>query len=187
MRVVESGLWGLANLYLNRQFGCEKFRRFLLSGGLNMLIKTSIEMSVALYLDAYTYDEREFAALERTLRSASIGAEYLTLERDEHGREGRRYTATSSQIPDLQKILEGEFDARGQFAPWLASGKTYACRQLVRSGAGPGCQELVALDDYVATTKCAIIAGNNKWWGGVAQPGTCSKKIGLRANIWSRT
>ncbi len=140
-----------------------------------MLIKTAIEVSAILHLDAYTYDEREFTALERTLASAGIGIEFLLLTKDESERDGRRYRVTSSQIPELQSVLGGNFDALGQFTPVLGAGKAYACRQIVRSGAGSGCEDLVASDDYVATTKCAIIAGNKKWWGGVAQPGKCPK------------
>jgi hypothetical protein len=98
-----------------------------------MLIKTSVGASGLLHLDAYTYDAREFAALERTLVSAHIGTDYLTLEQDESGREGRRYTVASAQIPDLENVLRGGFDAHGQFVPRPEPGKIYACRQLVRS------------------------------------------------------
>lgn len=143
-----------------------------------MLIQTSIEHS-ELRLDAYTFDAKEFDALRRTLISASAGTEYQSIEEDDSGREGRRYIVLSGQIPKLQIVLGGSFDPQGKFAATAGSGTTYACHQIVRGGAGPGCKELVASDDHVASTKCAIIAGTNRWWGGVAQPGKCPARRGL--------
>ena len=151
-----------------------------------MLITTAVDSSGSVNMDAYSNSVQEFVALEETLRAAGLIPAYTSIGRDSSGREGRQYTATRPELAALQNVLGGQFDSRGHFTPTAGLGTVYACRQVLLGGAGSGCQELIAPSDYIATAICALIAGSNGWYGGVAQPGKCAApKKGLRG-VFSR-
>lgn len=142
-----------------------------------MLIETRMSAPNALHIIAYTFSEREWMALEDVLIQSSIGAEYSPLDRDEFGRDGRRYYATTAQqIASLARVLQGRFDSRGRFEADRATGKPYACREVRHSGMGNGCEEFEAPDDSTAIVRCGIIAGQKKWFGGDAKQGRCGQR-----------
>jgi hypothetical protein len=105
-----------------------------------MLITTTVDSSGTVNMNAYSHSVDEFVALEETLRTAGLIPTYASIPRDSSGRDGRRYTATTSELTALQNVLGGQFDARGQFTPTTGLGVVYACRQVLLGGAGSGCR-----------------------------------------------
>jgi hypothetical protein len=139
-----------------------------------MLIKTTRHGSDFLQLDAYTFSEREWAALQNTMKRLGADTGFSQLNRDEVGREGRRfYLKDVTTIDALQSLLRGRFDTTGQFEPEPGAGKRYACSEVIRTGMGSGCEEFAASDDDTAVVSCGIIAGRNNWLGGDAKQGSC--------------
>lgn len=139
-----------------------------------MLIRTTRREPQVLLIEAYTFSNREWMALEDTLGRAEVRREFSPLDRDAAGRPGRRYYAEGlQQIGMLEALLGGRFDANGRFQPEPSTAKQYACREVTRNGIGKGCQEFAAADDSSAVVKCGIIAGQHNWLGGDPTPGTC--------------
>ena len=142
-----------------------------------MLIETRMRAPNALDIVAYTFNEREWMALEEILDRSGISSEYSALGRDEFGRDGRRYYAeTAQQIGSLARLLQGRFDSEGRFEPARGTGRRYACREVQHSGMGNGCQEFDAPDDSSAIVRCGIIAGQRRWFGGDAKQGNCGHR-----------
>jgi hypothetical protein len=140
-----------------------------------MLIYTRFLTSGDLQMDAYTYSLEEFEAVENTLTAAGVAPTYQQLPRDKAEREGRRYTAPSHRLHHLEAELEGSFLSTGEFVPAAGTGNNYACREISIGGQAKGCEDLVAPSDAVAQTKCALIARNKNWFGGVPGRGTCQR------------
>ena len=51
--------------------------------------------------------------------------------------------------------------------------QSYRCEELAVNGMGKGCVNLTARRSSEATMKCALIAHDRGWLGGVASPGRC--------------
>lgn len=146
-----------------------------------MFIRTTRPGPEVLHVDAYTFSEGEWAALRDTMDRSGARTEFLSLDRDEVGREGRRYYVEGlTQIEALQSLLRGRFDSTGRFEPEPGASKRYACREVTRTGMGRGCEEFAASDDSAAVVRCGMIAGRRKWLGGDAKRGTCGPTGFLR-------
>src|SRR5438445_8538367 len=112
-----------------------------------MLIRTIRPVLEMLSVEGYTFDEREWTALEDTLSRAGASTRFSPLERDSFGREGRRYNVVGIRIIEaLEALLRGRFDSAGRFEPEPGAAKQYACREDTRSGLGQGCKEFAASD-----------------------------------------
>ena len=138
-----------------------------------MLVNTKFLPSGELQIDAYSFSLDEFLALEETLRTAGVNTISQQIPSDASGRDGRRYTATSTQTKALEELLGGKFQSNGEFVSSVGAGNPYACVEINLSGKGVGCEELLASDKSSAQTKCALIARKNGWFGGVPNEGTC--------------
>jgi hypothetical protein len=137
-----------------------------------MLIDSGFLSSGDLELKAYTFDIKEFTALESTLSQAGIGPLYRHLPNDRSNREARAYLVPRSEISNLEALLHGSFKSSG-FLPSVDGGQSYRCKEVDLSGHGRGCEDITAPNKSVAQTKCALIARKKNWFGGVPSPGQC--------------
>jgi len=136
-----------------------------------------------LILTASTYSSTEFGALHDVLEKAGPFRIRNPLERDRMKRLVQDYHIARRQVKRLERILGGSFDESGEFIPTGQArgwGQTYACREVTSSGRRGECENIIAPDDSAAVVKCALIAGRNDWFGGVAEVGSCSKRRTLR-------
>ncbi len=138
-----------------------------------MLIVTWFVTSGDLKIDAYTHSRQDFDGVEETLRMASIPLGFQPIPSDSARRSGRRYIAPAAQVGDLELVLQGKFQANGQFIPALGIGNKYACHEISLGGPGSRCENFKAPSKSVALTKCALIAQRNNWFGGQPYPGMC--------------
>jgi hypothetical protein len=106
-------------------------------------------------------------------QQVSLGRE----RRDNFGRVVQDYRLSRRVRPHLERLLGVRFFAeRSEDAVPAGPGHTpYACREVRQSTGTPGCEDFVASDDATALVKCALIAGRNRWFGGVASRGSCAR------------
>ena len=138
-----------------------------------MLIQSRFIERGDLEMKAYTFDLREFSALENTLARAGIAPTYRRIPNDRANREGRAYTIRATELPQLEALLEGRFQPNGLFLSSPGTGTNYRCKEVNLSGGGPGCEDIIAPNKSIAQTKCALIARKNNWFGGVPSAGQC--------------
>ena len=95
-----------------------------------MLITTSFLETGDLQIDAYARRNEEFLAVEETLGSVGIDANYRPLHRDSANRDGRRYMAPAHFRPPIRSR-----SSRAVPAKWMV--RTSAChRQSIRLSGG---------------------------------------------------
>jgi hypothetical protein len=81
-----------------------------------MLITTKMERPDLLTIDCYTFNAREWTALENTLSQADVSLDFSSLGGDTVGRDGRRYHAEGlGRIGALATLLRGSFRQDGRF------------------------------------------------------------------------
>jgi hypothetical protein len=117
----------------------------------------------------------EFAALGRVLTEAKIEPVFV-LSREGIRRPAREYSVSEIGKISLQKVLGGQFlEHEGGISFRTTDGGdfSYACKEISVSGFGSACRDLTAPSDDVALVKCAIVAGELHWFGGVAEKGAC--------------
>ncbi|MBI3702949.1 MAG: hypothetical protein HY244_03630 [Rhizobiales bacterium] len=177
--------WGSFLLYVAGSLlvltllGVRSYDVFFDRWGNTVLIKSSISTSTGdLELEATTFSEMEFAAVEDVLRKLGIEVRFSPLEpKPRDNRERRRYNVSHDLIPKLENALSGHFLRTGEFQPSPTQpGSVYACEEVKLSGRGKGCEELAASDMAAARVKCGLVANSKKWFGGVPRPGTCGRK-----------
>jgi hypothetical protein len=145
-----------------------------------MQIKAAIKETTDLELTAATFSPTEFRALRHVLAEAGVGGilrrvQFTDIGPDRAGRMVRQYLVPKRPIESLERVLGGHFDPSGLFTATAAAGRSYSCREVVVGGHGPGCEDVTAANDYIALSKCALIAGRNLWFGGESKAGTCSE------------
>jgi hypothetical protein len=92
---------------------------------------------------------------------------------DKAGRQIDEIYISKVTAARLGRLLGGTFSKNGQFtAARTPGGRRYACREVTSRGHGH-CEEITATDQATAIFKCALIAGRNAWFGGVASVGSC--------------
>jgi hypothetical protein len=130
-----------------------------------------------LQLTAATYGGAEFTALHDVLERAGSFLIKNPLEMDRSKRMIQEYRIPRKAIKQLERILGGKFDEEGSFAGKSPQrGRRYACTEITTRGHGRGCETIVAIDDSIALVKCALIAGRNNWFGGMAKAGACADR-----------
>jgi hypothetical protein len=142
-----------------------------------MLIIPTVLPSGDLILDAFSSDVREFDALAVVLEKCGGARSHRPLPQDAYGRMGRRFTTNASVAANLESRLSIEFTRRGRrTVTTVLGGPTgYRCQAVASSGTTHGCIDISAEDDADAAVKCALIARENAWFGGVASRGHCRR------------
>lgn len=139
-----------------------------------MQLRASFDDDGDLKLIGATYSRAEFGALHDVLSRLGIIRMRNPPSRDRAGREVNEYSIARRSIKRLEKVLGGHFEADGRFIPTrTGKGRRYACREVTTGGRGHGCEEITASDDS-AVVKCALIAGQNNWFGSEPSAGACS-------------
>jgi hypothetical protein len=89
-------------------------------------------------------------------------------------------TISPSEAAKLQSILGLQFYGEGlETRVIIDEGNGYRCKEITLRGEGNGCVDLKASTDSEATTKCALVAQQRSWFGGVASTGTCNRSLSL--------
>jgi hypothetical protein len=144
-----------------------------------MLLVPTIKRDRRLFLDAYSYQEGELNAVGKSLEEYGIRSEVEALEPDSSDRTGRRYIIPREDVPKLEERLSIRF--RGEDEQTTTEiyppGKGYKCEEITLRGHGSGCVDFSANDRTEATVKCALIAHNKGWFGGVASSGNCKSHL----------
>ena len=139
-----------------------------------MQLRASFDDDGDLELIGATYSSAEFSALHDVLSRLGVIRMRNPPRRDRAGREVNEYKVSRRSIKRLEKVLGGHFEADGRFIPRLTGkGRRYACKEVTTLGRRGGCEEITASDDSAAVVKCALIAGQNNWFGSEAKPGSC--------------
>jgi hypothetical protein len=143
-----------------------------------MLVLPTRDSSGNLLLSVYSFDPREVDAVLFVLKKYAIEFFFDQITPDRSGRSGIKYIIPSSEVGRLGERLGGAFDDNGSFVPSEnadgESGKHFACRQITYNGTGSGCVDVIAEDENDARLKCALIANDRNWFGGVPSPGACN-------------
>lgn len=140
-----------------------------------MILVPYLEPDVSLRLDAFSYQIAEIDSVRTILERVRIAAEEQQLPNDNHDRVGRRFIVPHSLVSALEEKLQICFvGQREQTSIQYSPGsRGYRCEELNFTGDGTGCVEFYASDKSEAIPKCALIANNNGWLGGVAEKGSC--------------
>ncbi|MEQ9008477.1 MAG: hypothetical protein RLO12_01080 [Fulvivirga sp.] len=126
-----------------------------------------------LWLDCYSYQEREFDSVRKVIVSSDIRAEVTQLPPDSNGRIGVRFIIVSEDIPKLENYLKVDFEEYGHLK---SSGTSpYRCERVVVLSQQKDCETIYADDDHAANVICSLKAKDKGWFGGLAKPGTCNK------------
>lgn len=140
-----------------------------------MLLVPILQKDGQLFLDAYSYADKELEAVAQVLHKSGIPFEREILAEDKAGRKGLRYIVEDKYVQRLAQYLSVEF--QGVYERTTTTlhflGAGYRCQEIELNGHGKGCVDLTARDQLEATMKCALIANNKGWLGGVATPGSC--------------
>ena len=126
-------------------------------------------------LEAYSYSESELDAVSVFLARLKLAVSFEQLPIDDRGRQGRRFRLSQTAAARVERRLSFSFELLA-FMPTMEAGKSYRCDELSLDGPKAHCADLVANDREEAIVKCALLANQRGWLGGVASPGTCKRK-----------
>lgn len=125
---------------------------------------------MAVRIDGYSYQERELDTVNRVLRKAKAKYSEEELPRDSHGRMGLRYSLQGPNIQKVENYLGIKFFSKEET---IGEGEAFRCERISLSNER-GCKTIYANDNDAANLICAIVAKEQKWFGGVAHEGRCS-------------
>lgn len=129
-----------------------------------------------LQLDAFSFSDQELESVANTIESMGLPFESFDLKPDEFNRKGKGYFIFKEYVRQFLLNIGPPLMHYKSIRPPLmeGKGKTYKCEELTLSGKGGDCANLRAKDSDQATVKCALVAHQNQWMGGVASPGKCN-------------
>jgi len=146
-----------------------------------MLLIPKIDDEGRLNLAAYSFNQQELYAVVETLQNERIQTQIIPLDNDNIGRSGIVLIIQQLDISKLQRVLNVTFRRENGtttviFNPVKSSfdgkiSKSYRCSRI--DTPPHACETIYAGDDYEAVVKCALLAGDRNWLGGVPAPGTC--------------
>jgi hypothetical protein len=142
-----------------------------------MLIIPLLNPFQSLFLDAYSYQQREIDAVALTLRNLRVQFDIADLDRDRNDRKGLRHRIPIADVARLEVHLGIRFQGEGtttRISVVAPPGAGYKCKEITVRDSGSGCVNLTATDEADAMVKCALLARHNGWFGGEAEPGTCA-------------
>jgi hypothetical protein len=145
-----------------------------------MLLTATRNNDGGLTLIAKTYLSEEVAALVATLRGIDV---HRVLKRRipswiaRDPRPEYRITLSPTEAERFTSLLHVQVSGTRR-KPWIvvSTGRGYKCQEVTLRGNGKGCMNLTAASASEATTKCALVAQQHRWFGGVATPGTCASE-----------
>jgi hypothetical protein len=123
-------------------------------------------------LDAFSFSVAEIAMVGIYVRSLGFEAPSKPLPSDNVGRNGERYSLSAQASTVVQHRLGVDFGS-GRFIFRSEHGPAFRCVELALNSDDGQCVNIVAADAAEAAVKCALIANEKNWLGGVAQTGTC--------------
>ena len=148
-----------------------------------MLLIPQIIYNGNLYLDAYSFSSEEIGAVASILHKAKIRHVNEELTKDTQGRYGLRFIIISGEIIKLEQTLRLKFEGRDKntkvvFNPSYANADgqgdndiSFKCSRI--DNPPYSCSTIFAKDETEAAVKCALIASQNNWLGGVPTRGRC--------------
>jgi hypothetical protein len=116
------------------------------------------------------------------LKKAGIYAEeLLAKKRLLDMRKGRLYSIHVDEVYKLEKLLQVRFVGEGRKTRIESDESNdpterFHCVQVRRSRLGKGCINIRAHNREVAIVKCALVARSKRWFGAVAEKGSCSNR-----------
>jgi hypothetical protein len=140
-----------------------------------MIIIHTFEPERNLFLDAYSFDEREFIPLEKVLRKSVEKYDSYYVNQDKQGRTGKRFEVFCGLIGRLENYLGLKFQSEDILLN--GSGSPYSCKEICLAGDSKECETFYANDKDSAIVICSMaIARKNRWFSGYTQEGECDKK-----------
>jgi len=140
-----------------------------------MLLIPYIDTNLDLFLDAFSFNSNEIDSVARLIEKCEIELKNTNLRKDRHGRYGLRFIVSLFDRPKLENRLNIRFTGTGKNTlTQLAdegAGSSYRCKRV--DSPPNNCQTIYAEDDDDAIVKCALVANENNWLGGVPTPGQC--------------
>lgn len=146
-----------------------------------MLLIPKLDDAGNLHLNAFSFSQRELHAVVETLEKEKIVLQITKLAIDAMGREGIGLLVKKIDIIRIQQLLNITFKieegrTKVVFHPKKLNfdgnnPQSYRCSRI---DAPPhACETVYAYDDSEAVLKCALVASENNWLGGVPRPGEC--------------
>lgn len=140
-----------------------------------MLLIPELNYKGDLLLDAYSFSSDEINCVTYVLEKSLILIETVNLQKDLKGRTGLRFYIYDKNIPSLESTLRVKFLREGEKTRVSLTstgvGKSYKCSRI--DTPPNSCETIWADDEKEAIVKCALIANNKNWLGGVPSPGQC--------------
>lgn len=125
-----------------------------------------------LVLNCYSYRDSEFDSVRYVILKANVQAVSELFKSEKDDRIGIRFTIWDENIRRLEKFLKIRFDG---FENRMSSGgdSPYRCDRVIMLSQKEECKTIYADDKHSANVICALVAKDNGWFGGVAEPGQC--------------
>jgi hypothetical protein len=140
-----------------------------------MLLIPQISFTGELSLDAYSFSSYEINSVVYVLDKSGVDIVNENLSRDREGRIGLRFIIHTLEIVKLERTLRVKFSGEGENTKVSFTkgdqGKSYRCSRI--DTPPNGCETISANDEQEAIVKCALVANNKNWLGGVPTPGQC--------------
>src|SRR2546423_9319939 len=134
-----------------------------------MLIVPFLTAAKDLFLDAYSYQEKEIDTVSLVLTKIIHKFGVLELGRDRMERPGMRHVVASHDVRRFEDRMGVRFQREGEVTATIVTkgpGTGYRCREISARGLGSGCVNLAATDEAEAIVRCALLANVNHWFGG---------------------
>lgn len=144
-----------------------------------MLITPNMQADGGLNLDAFSFSSDELNSVSKAISNSGIQPDYSSLPQDRRGRTGRRYSIRKGDVSKFESFHGIKFESAGVFRKRLrvsfrGKGDSFRCEEVTLHGSGD-CQTINANDISQARVVCALLANDNRWFGGVASPGRCGE------------
>ena len=140
-----------------------------------LLIPFKIPYGGALRLDAFSNNLDEINSVNIVLEESQSRFTTSQIFRDAENRIRQRFTIDLLSIKNLEKFLGIKFSGSGSSTSVkVLTGKGCSNYKCIRLDNPPrDCTTFYAIDMNQAIVKCALIANENNWLGGVPKIGFC--------------
>jgi hypothetical protein len=140
-----------------------------------MIIYSNRRDEVTLELRAYSFQDAEFAQVERVFHHYEIEQQKSFIANDRARRRGVLYTIIGfAVIQRLENRVGVSFFGETATLKPVPGGSSFRCKRIQEDATiPPDCKNIEAENEDDAFLKCALRAREAGWFGGESERGTC--------------